>query len=440
MYLLKSYFNSKRKHKILSPKRQKKDKPMLPRLRRLSGKRLFLGKGDLKHTSSRVIITFYVYNTESMFLARKLMQLTFGLGAFIERKIQLKKTITKDSEGNIKITYNRLFNLREYKNWRKHYEWYLSDIISLINKQSSKLKAINKYYKILRSLVLAKLLTNDQIYLMFNKKAQSFFPNNFPSFNSQITVAEKEYIKNWDLYFKLSQDNKLKFDRVFISKLINLVQQIYNKKVELNIVNLKKMHLNSDIYTQAVSLKLRNRDNKLYKVLKASLRKIKLPVIRKINEIQKKPHKDEFFVNRIRNNTISTMFSIKNKKTKNINDRLQNLLLKFFPLSDNLKINVVRSKRSKNVSLENYVLRSLKHLNLRGVRVEAKGRLTRRFTASRSVLKRKWKGGLKNVDSSFRGLSTIMLRGIVKSNLQYSTINSKNRNGAYGVKGWVSSR
>jgi hypothetical protein len=70
----------------------------------------------------------------------------------------------------------------------------------------------------------------------------------------------------------------------------------------------------------------------------------------------------------------------------------------------------------------------------------AKGRLTRRFTASRSVLKRKWKGGLKNVDSSFRGLPTIMLRGIVKSNLQYSVINSKNRNGAYGVKGWISSK
>jgi len=48
------------------------------------------------------------------------------------------------------------------------------------------------------------------------------------------------------------------------------------------------MHLNSDIYTQAVSLKLRNRDNKLYKILKASLRKIKLPVIRKIAEKQKK--------------------------------------------------------------------------------------------------------------------------------------------------------
>jgi hypothetical protein len=77
---------------------------------------------------------------------------------------------------------------------------------------------------------------------------------------------------------------------------------------------------------------------------------------------------------------------------------------------------------------------------MRGIRVEAKGRITRRFTASRSVFKIKWKGGLKNVDSSFKGLSTIMLRGHVKSNVQYSFMSSKNRNGAFGVKGWVSSK
>jgi len=440
MYLLKSYFNSKMKHKIINTKRKNKEKPMLPILRRLSGKRVFIGKGDLKHTSTKVIITFYVYNTESMFLVRKFMQFKFGLGNFIASKLKLKKTETKDTEGNIKITYNRLFNLKEYINWRKHYEWYLNDMINIINKQSSKLKVINKYYKKLKSLVWDKLLTNDQIYLMFYSKTQNLYYKNYPSFNSRIIVADEEYSKNLDLYKQLVEDNKLKFQNFFMSKLIDLIEQIYNKKVQLNIVNLKKMHLNSDIYTQAVSLKLRNRDNKLYRVLKASLRKIKLPVIRKIDEKQKKPNRDEFFVNRIRNNTISTMFSLKNKT--NINDRLQNLLLKFYPLADNLNINL--KKRSSNinrpVSLENFVLKSLKHLNLRGIRVVAKGRLTRRFTASRSVLKRKWKGGLKNVDSSFRGLSTIMLRGIVKSNLQYSVINSKNRNGAYGVKGWVSSK
>lgn len=49
------------------------------------------------------------------------------------------------------------------------------------------------------------------------------------------------------------------------------------------------------------------------------------------------------------------------------------------------------------------VLNRLKHNKIRGVRIEAKGRLTRRYTASRSVYKMRYKGGLKNVDSSFRG-------------------------------------
>lgn len=435
MDLLKSYFNSKRTDKTVDLKN--KEKSMQPRFRRLSSKRVFIGKGDLKHTSTRVIITFYVYNTESMYIARKLMQLRFGL-FFIEEKLNLKKTVTKDSEGNIKTTYNRLFSFREYINWRKHYEWYLSDMINIVNKQTSIINTLNKYYRILKSLVWEKLLTNDQRYLMFANKIQQFKIKNFPTFNSRISIAKLEYKKNLDIYFNLLQNNKLKFNALFMSKLVNLIQQMYNKKVQLNIVNLKKMHLNSDIYTQAVSLKLRNRDNKLNRVLKASLRKIKLPVVRKIDEKQKKPNRDEFFVNRIRNNTISTMFSMVNKKT--INDSLQNLLLEFYPLADNLKNNNIKKSSDKGTNLENYVLRSLKHLKLRGIRVEAKGRLTRRFTASRSVLKRKWKGGLKNVDSSFRGLSTIMLRGIAKSNLQYSTLNSKNRNGAYGVKGWVSSK
>src|SRR5439155_22092106 len=111
-------------------------------------------------------------------------------------------------------------------------------------------------------------------------------------------------------------------------------RKLYNKEVEFNIVKLKKMHLNSDIYTQVVSLKLRNRDNRLYKVLKTSLRKIKLPVIRKISERIGKPNKDELYVNRIRNNIISSMFNDNSGK-----DSLNNLLLIFYPAANDLEIN-----------------------------------------------------------------------------------------------------
>jgi ribosomal protein S3 len=47
-----------------------------------------------------------------------------------------------------------------------------------------------------------------------------------------------------------------------------LVNNLYDKEVEFNIVELKRMHLNVDIYTQAVASKLKNRNNKLYRVLK----------------------------------------------------------------------------------------------------------------------------------------------------------------------------
>jgi hypothetical protein len=108
--------------------------------------------------------------------------------------------------------------------------------------------------------------------------------------------------------------------------------------------------------------------------------------MKKIEEKKNKPNHNEFLVNKIRNKTISTMFI-----DKNVSDPLGNLLLDFFPSADNLKINIIKksSIKKRSISLKSYVLRSLKHLKLRGIRVEAKGRLTRRFTASRSVFKMK---------------------------------------------------
>jgi hypothetical protein len=125
---------------------------MLPRFRRLSLKKIFLGKGELKHTSSRVIITFYVYNTESMFLMHKIMQFKHGL-FYIPNYVNLKKTITKDNEGNIKISYNRPFSFEEYKRSRQLYERYLSFMIRIVKKNTTRLNAMNKLYKNLKSLV-----------------------------------------------------------------------------------------------------------------------------------------------------------------------------------------------------------------------------------------------------------------------------------------------
>jgi hypothetical protein len=51
-------------------------------------------------------------------------------------------------------------------------------------------------------------------------------------------------------------------------------------------------------------------------------------------------------------------------------------------INENSKV----SNKDKNLLL-NFLLKSLKNKSMAGVRLEAKGRLTRRFTASRSVFK-----------------------------------------------------
>ena len=119
--------------------------------------------------------------------------------------------------------------------------------------------------------------------------------------------------------------NQMKFSNVFITKLTGLVRNMYNKRIEFNIVNLKKMHFNSDIFTQAVSLKLRNRDNKLFRVLKSSLRKLKIRNVSRVRR-ERKTDKNEYLVNKIRNSNINSMFSKYNTK-----DPLNNLLLEYFP-------------------------------------------------------------------------------------------------------------
>lgn len=186
------------------------------------------------------------------------------------------------------------------------------------------------------------------------------------------------------MYKLLLYYNKIKFTQIFSRKLLAFIKEIYNKNIEFNVVNLKKIHLNSDIYTQMISLKLRNRDNKLYRVLLASFRKTNIPLVSKIGERISKPNKDEFIVNKIRNNIITSMFIDNDAR-----DPLNNLILEYFPYVNNLEIIKIkrRSINKRTIPLKYYVLKSLKHLKLRGIRLEAKGRLTRRFTAARSVFK-----------------------------------------------------
>ena len=83
-------------------------------------------------------------------------------------------------------------------------------------------------------------------------------------------------------YTKALHFNKSKFNNLVLSLrnngLIRLIQKIYSKKVEIKFVELKSIHLNSDVFTSAVALKLRNRQNKAVSVLRNAVAQIvKIP-------------------------------------------------------------------------------------------------------------------------------------------------------------------
>jgi hypothetical protein len=182
-------------------------------------------------------------------------------------------------------------------------------------------------------------------------------------------------------YQQLVFINKSKFNYNYLQFLKKYIEKIYNKNVEFNLVNLRRFYLNSDILSESITIKIRKNRRKLLKYLNTLKRKVK----------------------------------VRNKK--------------------NIFYQSILNKLNNKKYLEEVVLRNIKYKHVTGFRLETRGRLTRRYTASRSVSKLRYKGNLLNIDSSYRGLSSVLLKGNQKSNLQHTKLKSKTRIGSFGIKG-----
>jgi len=432
--LIKSYFNFYFNNSILKSKR------ITTRFRRLAVNKIFISKAELKHTNSKVVITLYIYNEERRILIRKIKRLEAILFP-----ISITSNFLLKQEKNSNV--NKLLSIKEKLNIIKAQE----DTVSLISWLYALKSYLIEQIKLEENNLLMTKLSQEKRLIIENLNKDLINIVNIIDVCENDSVINKYYetiYKNFlykthldkeiniIAYYKLLLNlNKYKFENKFLSKLNPLIARFYNKEVEFNIVNLKTLYLNSDIFTEAISLKLKNRNNRLLQVLRSSLSMVKLPKVNRIREQYSKINIKELWLNKVNNLNINLLDSKHSTK-----DTLNNLLLDLF--NDYSYINKENDENTANKSnlLLNFIINSLKHKNMAGARLEAKGRLTRRFTASRSVFKIKWKGSLKNIDSSHRGLSSVILRGHLKSNIQYSLINSKTRNGAFGLKGWISSK
>lgn len=221
-------------------------------------------------------------------------------------------------------------------------------------------------------------------------------------------MLEQEKLRVY--YKQLLFINRYKFKYTYLNGLKDLIYNLYNKQIEFNIVNLKVIYLNSDIMSQFVIMKIKKARKNLSFLLNKFINIVRLPDIYKYIWTPESPGD-------ILNSTSISKSRIENKL-------ISNNLFSMDKLSDNVK---------------DEVLNSIKYKLTNGVRLEIAGRLSKRSSANRAMFKFKYKGNLRNIDSSFRGVSAVMLRGHLKSNIQYTNLKSKTRKGAYGLKGWVSS-
>jgi len=358
--------------------------------------------------------SIYVFNKNAINLipqaaelVNKLIKSYFNLyNLKLERKIRSSRLLRRlrklssnkiyVSNGEFKHTNNKvvitlyLFNRQKFnldKKIRKGFykAWSNQDILNkrLLLLQAKAIQSIKKWNK--KKLVLIDIMES------YTKNKQILDYNGLSKYI--ILFYKKLLKKSLDKYLlhkyyqQLVFINKSKFNYNYLQYLKKYLEKIYNKNVEFNLVNLRRFYLNSDILSESITIKIRKNRRKLLKFLNTLKRKVK----------------------------------VRNKKN-----------IFYQPVLN--KLNNVDKKH-----LEEVVLRNIKYKHVTGFRLETSGRLTRRYTASRSVSKLRYKGNLLNIDSSYRGLSSVLLKGNLKSNLQHTKLKSKTRIGSFGIKGWISS-
>jgi hypothetical protein len=263
---------------------------------------------------------------------------------------------------------------------------------------------------------------------------------NYNKLNSTLYIRMKSlvimlykilgFIRRYRLRLSL---NKYKFEEVFLYRLSKLVSKYYGKKVEFNIVNLKSIVFNGDMFTEILTKKLKKEKTSYSWALRVMLNRVPLA---KSNSISDKA--------RIENNI--DLNQIDNKyKNLNVSSILYNNNSFNYSLNKllyNINYENTYKKKGKLTVLSNQdyirdiILDNIKYKIIGGVRLRVKGRLTKRYRAERAILKLDWKGGLKNIDSAFKGLSTVTYRGFMDSNVEKFSSFSKRRIGAFGVKAW----
>ena len=384
--IIQSYFNLYFKdHKYVGSR-----KFILLRRRRTFLRKIYVSNAEIKHTNNKAIITLFTVNREKKILKRKYLKINKKISQNLIRRYLL---LYKNNVSNIYdiINNHKLLSVNEGNKMTKK---------GFLN---YRLEYLNKFIK-LKDLYLRKI---------------------WSVIISKYWRTHLKLLRKYDLMYSL---NQYKFNNLtFLPKLSNILNKIIGKKIEYNIINLKSIAYNTDLFTNALALKLKKKRMNYIKSMFSILNRAYLPKINTIKErtLVKGQKNIDLYLDKY--------------KDLNIISNLNNINLD--KLLNNIHNTTNTDKNdTENKKIHNLIYNSIGYKNMGGIRLEVKGRLTKRYRADRSIYSLKWKGGLKNVDSSFKRLSSVLFRGNSKSNMTYTLSQSKRRIGAFAVKGWISGK
>lgn len=250
-----------------------------------------------------------------------------------------------------------------------------------------------------------------------------------------IELWYKKYHRKWmklvlkreftSIYYKqLMSVNKMKFHQHYMTSLQKEARKIFNKAIEFNFVNLKYLHMDSNLISRGLTTKLRKKRTSVYYRLKGLFERYRVPVI----------DVERYYKERYSRSHISDNPSL--IKLEGDKDIIDVSIDRYIPDFANMfKLSNIKGY-SQNTS---HYLDTLRYKLVKGIRVELAGRLTKRYKAARSVFKLRYRGNIRNELSSRQFSTAIMLRGSEESNVQYHYTRTKRRIGVFGTKVWVSS-
>ena len=401
--IIKSYFNL-----FFKNRKYVGSKLIYLKRRRQLLRRIYVSNAEIKHTNNKAIITLYTVNREKKVLREKYLKINQN----INKRLIWKRYIN--------LYKKNIYKIYKILDEHKRNDDYLgvsqarSTAASKKNFLKYKLEYLNKFIK-LQNLYLKKFWG-----IIINKYARKHLL----------------FLKKYDLLYSL---NQYKFNKlVFLPVLSNVLYKILGKKIEYNIINLKSIAYNTDLFTNALALKLKKRRMNYMNSMLSILNRAFIPSINTIKERSLIKEIDSLHDKYKDLRIISNIGEMSSTAQASNSTNIDKLLNGIYP--SNIKINKNSNKNNKTNSKEihNIIYNSIGYKNMRGIRLEIKGRLTKRYRADRSIYSLKWKGGLKNIDSSFKGLSSVLFRGNTNSNVTYSMTKSKRRIGAFAVKGWIS--